>query len=196
MYAVLAGNGNVITQNDMCAVTADGGVTPPGSDSAWLSVTRAAPTDGYTGGAAVNKLVGSALSFFFIDAGNVGRPSARIPASQAGTAFVLDHQDQRYVAAARDTAIASQLTNMGNCADIYDSTAALSYSTPQGTFGGISQQGIDLNTTSATAHGNMRLWGKYAVTGNAFGSSTTDNLHGKYVCSVNEHFSRLHVVGI
>lgn len=177
-HAVLVGNSRIITKGDACSAVADGG-------NYGNAVSRGAANDG-------NILCGVASHFFYMDAGNVNRPSARIPASQAGRAYVFDDPTQRFVGAgcgtsSRTATVASQLTDLGMTVLLGDGVAAVSYSTPQGTFGGQSQQGLDMDTLNTTQQ-DLQLLERFDATDNAFGSSTTDNLNGQYVFRFLEHY--------
>lgn len=193
-FAVLVGNSRIITQGDTLALLAagDGGVVR-GFGSA-QAVTRGQASDGNGGTTSMPLLVGVASHCFYTDAGGIDRPSARIPASQAGTVYGWSDYNIRFVGASRDNATASQLTDLAALCDVYDSTAAVSMTTAQGAYGGISQQSIDL-ATLGTASANFRLLEQYPVIDNTFGSSTTDNLHGQYVFVFNEHAYRTSTTG-
>ena len=176
-HGVLVGNARIITQNDAVSAVVDGNVYGN-------AVTRGNVNDG-------NILCGVASHFWYLDS-NVARPSARIPASQAGRCYVFDDPTQKFIgagcgASSRTATVASQLTDLGGTVLLGDGVVAVSYATPQGTYGGASSQGLDMDSLG-TAQQDFQLLERYDVTNNAFGSSTTDNLNGQYVFRFLEHY--------
>jgi hypothetical protein len=131
-------------------------------------------------------IVGVVMRFEWVDAYGKARWGTYYDAGASDTlryAYVIDDPRVSFRAQSQDAAVASQLTDVFNNVDHLDTAP-----TQTDEYAGHSNHEIDLSSLT-TDEASLRLEDRYLTPSNKFGSSTTDNLHGQYVCRIVEHFN-------
>ena len=167
----VASNAGAIAEGDAVAAEQD-------ASTAYGVVDRAAAGSGY--------IVGVAMWFEWKDSYGIQRWGSYYDAATGDTdriAFVVDDPRVRFRLQSRDDATASQLTHIFSNADHLDTAP-----TQTGPYSGFSNHELDLNTLTQSAGATCRIENRWPSSANAFGTSTTNNLHGEYIVRIGEHF--------
>lgn len=132
-------------------------------------------------------ITGVAMEFRWVDNFLIARKGSYLPAVNGLSytdiwAKVIDDPRVRFVSQGTSDSVASQITDLGLCADHVDTPPS-----QVGEYQGHSNQEIN-NGTMSTSTASLQLEDRFPLEDNEFGSSTTNNLHGRYIVRIKEHF--------